>query len=297
MASLLNDKMEDYRPELLITFGGQFVSKSLKQFLRKHKPKQHWSLNLSGQRLDTYRALNKVIINSPINFFAELGKKVDQKKNNYQQIWRNKENHINYFRAKFISESKFSDFKVFDKIKKALPEQSILHLGNSSSVRYALMSEGNKHITYLSNRGTSGIDGCLSTAVGYACISDKVNTVILGDLSFFYDSNALWNNYLNSKLRIIVMNNGGGNIFGLIKGPSDSIAFNEHFFAENNHKAEGIAKAFQLDYYKAENQIELEDSLIRFYSNKQDKAALLEVFTDAACNTKVFRDYFKQVKI
>jgi 2-succinyl-5-enolpyruvyl-6-hydroxy-3-cyclohexene-1-carboxylate synthase len=112
----------------------------------------------------------------------------------------------------------------------------------------------------MGNRGTSGIDGSLSTAVGFASASDKLNTIILGDLSFFYDSNALWNKYIGQNLRIIVIHNGGGNIFSMIKGPGESPAFNEFFFTENRTSAAGIAQTFGLDYFKAENEMELEST-------------------------------------
>jgi 2-succinyl-5-enolpyruvyl-6-hydroxy-3-cyclohexene-1-carboxylate synthase len=153
-----------------------------------------------------------------------------------------------------------------------------------------------KDTIYQSNRGTAGIDGCLSSAVGYASDSNKLNTVILGDLTFFYDSNALWNKYIGSNLRIIVIHNGGGNIFGMIKGPGDSPAFKEHFFAENTHKAEVLSKAFGLEYFKASNEAELEESLSAFYASGNKKASLLEVFTDAETNSKVFRELYGAVK-
>jgi 2-succinyl-5-enolpyruvyl-6-hydroxy-3-cyclohexene-1-carboxylate synthase len=124
-----------------------------------------------------------------------------------------------------------------------------------------------------------------------------MNTIILGDLSFFYDSNALWNKYIGANLRIIVIHNGGGNIFGMIKGPSDSPAYTEHFFTGNTHKAEILAKAFGIDYLSATTTEELTQVLNEFYSPKQQKVALLEVFTDAEVNVGVFRELFKEVKI
>ena len=136
----------------------------------------------------------------------------------------------------------------------------------------------------------------MSTAVGYASVSEKINTVLIGDLSFFYDSNALWNNYLGENLRIIVINNGGGNIFGLIKGPGESPAFQQHFFAENKFKAQGISQTFGLDYLSAENESELKDSLADLYSPTRKKPAILEILTDAEVNTKTFRGLFKFVK-
>jgi 2-succinyl-5-enolpyruvyl-6-hydroxy-3-cyclohexene-1-carboxylate synthase len=119
--------------------------------------------------------------------------------------------------------------------------------------------------------------------------------VIVGDLSFFYDSNALWNKYIGKNLRIIVIHNGGGNIFSMIKGPAETPAFREHFFTENTHKAKGLAKAFGLEYFAASSESELKQALTEFYSPDQ-KAAVLEVFTNADVNVKVFRELFKRVK-
>ncbi len=296
LPSLLNDEAENFNPDLLISFGGQFVSKSLKQFLRLNSPAEHWHLSLSGEHFDTYQSLTKVITCDAFSFFSCLKETIALKDKSYLMLWKNREKKINSLRDEYIKTADFSDLTVFDKIKSHLPSNSVVHLGNSSPVRYALICDAGDKVSYHGNRGTSGIDGSLSTAVGFASCSEKINTLIVGDLSFFYDSNALWNKYVGKNLQIIVINNGGGNIFGLIKGPSDSPAFKEHFFAPNNHKAEGIAKAFDLAYFKAENANELDTALQELYAGKQDNPALLEVFTHAEINTKVFRNLFKHVK-
>jgi 2-succinyl-5-enolpyruvyl-6-hydroxy-3-cyclohexene-1-carboxylate synthase len=296
MAGILEENIEAYKPDLLISFGGQFVSKSIKQFLRKNKPQQHWHLSSGNEHFDTYQSLTKVVNMDAANFFDVLSNKVLSGNKNYLQLWKNKEATVNQLRDEFVKNIEFSDLKAFDLIVKNIPENSIIHLGNSSPVRYGLISQSVTDAMYFSNRGTAGIDGCLSTAVGFSSESDKLNTIILGDLSFFYDSNAMWNKYIGTNLRIIVIHNGGGNIFGMIKGPADSPAFTEHFFAGNTHKAEVLAKAFGLDYFKAENETELVNALDEFYSPAQQQVALLEVFTDAEMNSKVFRELFKQVK-
>ncbi|WP_430972503.1 2-succinyl-5-enolpyruvyl-6-hydroxy-3-cyclohexene-1-carboxylic-acid synthase [Sunxiuqinia rutila] len=296
MAALLEDRIEDFQPELLISFGGQFVSKSLKQFLRKYKPANHWHLSLAKEHFDTYQALTKVIPLNATDFFGQLLPKVSSQEKSYIQRWKNKEKQVNQLRDTFIGQASYSDLTVFDQLRKAIPENSVIHLGNSSPVRYGLICPPVKNAQYFGNRGTSGIDGPLSTAVGFASETTSINTIILGDLSFFYDSNALWNKYIHSNLRVVVINNRGGNIFGLIKGPGDSPAFQEHFFTENKFKAEGLARAFELDYFKAENATELSQALNNFYSPGQQKAALLEIFTDAEVNTTVFRELFKYVK-
>ncbi len=296
MPALLNEKIEVFQPDLLISFGGQFVSKSLKQFLRKNKPINHWHLSISNEHFDTYQSLTKVIQAEATDFFAQLFDQLEIKESSYQGKWKEKEQEVSQLRNEFIQNTGFCDLSVFNQIQQAIPKKSIVHFGNSSPVRYALLVSRIENTLYLGNRGTSGIDGCLSTAVGYASGSEKINTIILGDLSFFYDSNALWNKYIGNNLRVIVINNRGGNIFGMIKGPADSPAFHEHFFAENNFKAEGIANTFQLDYFKAENEKELEKGLTGFYSPDRKKAALLEVFTDAEMNSRKFRDLFSYIK-
>jgi len=295
MSAILEDNAAEYCPDLVISLGGQFVSKSLKQFLRKNKPAEHWHVGLGGEHFDTYQSLTKVIQTEAANFFESLSGQALQSNSNYLPVWKNKESRVNQLRDEFLANIEFSDLKAFELISKNIPENSVVHLGNSSPVRYALIHNRVNLVEYFSNRGTAGIDGCLSTAVGFASESDKLNTIILGDLSFFYDSNALWNKYIGTNLRIIVIHNGGGNIFSMIKGPGENPAFQEHFFTGNTHKAEVLAKAFGLEYFAATNENELAQTLTEFYSPSQ-KAAVLEVFTDAEVNVKVFQELFKEVK-
>jgi len=294
--SLLSESPEEFKADLLISLGGTFVSKPLKQFLRKNRPENHWHLSLSNQHYDTYQSLTRVINIETTSFFAQLSEQVHSKGKDYFNRWKSKEKQVEQVRENYISQLDFCDLKVFDTIQKDIPENSIVHLGNSSLVRYALICDTAKNVEYYGNRGVSGIDGSLSTAVGFASESDKINTVILGDLSFFYDSNALWNKYVNPNLRIIVIHNGGGNLFSMIKGPGDSPAFNEFFFTENKFSAKGIAQTFGLDYFSAANESELEIALQKFYSPEQQKATILEIFTDAELNTKTFRELFKKIK-
>ncbi|MDX8340515.1 2-succinyl-5-enolpyruvyl-6-hydroxy-3-cyclohexene-1-carboxylic-acid synthase [Draconibacterium sp. IB214405] len=296
MAAILEEVPADFQPDILISFGGHFVSKALKQFLRKNKAGQHWHLSPANDHYDTYQSLTEVVQTDAKTFFSQLIPEVSDKNTAYLQRWTTKENEVNQLRDKYISDSRFSDLKVIAEVGQYVPENSVVHLGNSSPVRYALIADWTTNTTFLSNRGTSGIDGPMSTAVGYASVSEKINTVLIGDLSFFYDSNALWNNYIGDNLRVIVINNGGGNIFSLIKGPGESPAFNKHFYAENKFKALGIAQTFGLDYLSAENETELKNSLAELYSPTRKKPTILEVFTDAEVNTKTFRGLFKFVK-
>ena len=241
-------------------------------------------------------ALTKTIGTDAETFISQLLPLANSKNTNFLNRWNEKEQQVKKQRDEFISQTDFCDLSVFNQIQKYIPKNSVLHLGNSSPVRYALLLDAIQNVEYYSNRGISGIDGSMSTAVGFAFESEKINTLILGDLSFFYDSNALWNKYIGSNLRIIVIHNGGGNIFSMIKGPGESPVFKEHFFTENKFSAEGIAKTFGLDYFNTTTKTELETTLQQFYSSGQKKAAVLEIFTNAELNSKVFRELFKTVK-
>ena len=275
---------------------GSLYQNHSNNFCGKIKPEQHWHINIGNEHTDTYQSLTKIIGTNSETFFCQLFPLINTKEKGYYSRWKEKERQVVVQREKYLTEIDFCDLSVFSQIQKYIPQNSVLHLGNSSPVRYALLLDAIQNVEYFSNRGVSGIDGSMSTAVGFASESEKINTLILGDLSFFYDSNALWNKYIGANLRIIVIHNGGGNIFGMIKGPSDSPAFKEHFFTENKYSAEGIAKTFGLDYFNATTKAELEMALDNFYSTEQNKAAILEIFTDAELNTKVFRELFKTVK-
>lgn len=98
----------------------------------------------------------------------------------------------------------------------------MLQLSNSSTIRYAQLFPQKESITVFCNRGTSGIDGSTSTAIGASMVVNRPTVFVTGDLSFFYDSNALWNRYTPSDFRIIIINNAGGGIFRILPGPKNT---------------------------------------------------------------------------
>ena len=150
-----------------------------------------------------------------------------------------------------------------------MPENCNLHLGNSSPVRYMQLFNQIQGITYFSNRGVSGIDGSTSTMFGVAAKNKCLNILISGDLSFIYDTNSFWNNHLTNNTRVIVINNSGGGIFRIIPGPSESGALEDFFEVGNNTNIQRIAQTHDINYYKASNEIELEDKTSIFYNSQE----------------------------
>ena len=171
-------------------------------------------------------------------------------------------------------------------------------MGNSSVVRYCQLFDSIKSISYYSNRGVSGIDGSLSTACGASIVTmNKCNIVIIGDLSFFYDSNALWSNYLNENLRIILINNGGGGIFKIIDGPSKTNQLDQFFVSKHQNKAKGICEAFNINYFQATNIEEIENQMEEFYDlYDSNRPKLMEIYTPSDINHVVLREFFETIK-
>ena len=138
-------------------------------------------------------------------------------------------------REDYFAQMPWSDFKVFELVFQNLPDHIVLQLGNSSTIRYAQLFQMNATHTVFSNRGTSGIDGSTSTAIGAAMAIEQPVVFITGDLSFFYDSNALWNNYIPKNFKIILINNSGGGIFRILPGHKDTVEFDTFFDNSDNN--------------------------------------------------------------
>lgn len=296
ISTIKDDEIEDFKPELILSFGGHVVSKMIKIFLRKNKITNHFHISPSGEKMNTYFCLTDVIKSDEFQFFNSINENLIQKESNYSKLWIKRRNNINIKRQEYLNKIEYSDFKVFDFIQNNLPENSVLHLGNSTPVRYSQLFGNKKNIEYNSNRGVSGIDGQVSTAAGYSYFSKKLNILITGDLGFLYDSNGLMNNYLKSNFKIIVINNSGGGIFRFIPGPDTTPNIEEFFVAKHNWKSEFICKAFDVNYQKAKSFNELEHILPDFLNSKNKSPELLEIFTPANKNADILRDYFKFIK-
>ena len=172
-----------------------------------------------------------------------------------------------------------------------LPKESKLQLSNGTSVRYHQLFKNNRVVRVDANRGTSGIDGSTSTAIGAASTYYGDTTLITGDLSFLYDINALWNKKLSSNIKIIVINNHGGGIFRFIKGPSTLPEMEEYFEATHNIDISKLSEAYGLNYISAQNEKELKRAMKIIYA--WDKPTILEVFTPREINDEILRSYFK----
>ncbi|MBX9850499.1 MAG: 2-succinyl-5-enolpyruvyl-6-hydroxy-3-cyclohexene-1-carboxylic-acid synthase [Cytophagaceae bacterium] len=284
---------EQLRPDLLITFGKSVISKNLKLFLRKYKPKSHWHIQPGGYVADTFKSLTKHIPVTAEYFIKNLmDKGVFVSNEKYFEQWQQEEQKARSSLQNFLSKEKtFTEFHATHQVLESLPQNSALHLANSMPVRYAnYISSDKKNLEVFANRGTSGIDGVISTAVGAALSTEKTVTVLTGDMAFFYDRNALWNNYLPSNLRIVILNNHGGGIFRIIDGPNKQPELDEYFETKQKLITENTAKDHNLEYIFCKDSENLKEALKSFF-NVSSISKILEVETGSKINAEIFQKF------
>ncbi len=295
-------------PDLLIIFGRSVISKNLKRFLRDHRPAAHWHVQPVGTAADTFSSLTRVVHTEPTNFFPQLQpslSKPSASQSAYYQAWQHQEAEAQkQINALFSTTSTQSvgEFQVVQTVLRHLPDAVNLHLANSMAVRYANLiglSDKQYQVEVFANRGTSGIDGSNSTAVGASLTSERLNVLMTGDMAFFYDRNAFWHNYLLPNLRVVLLNNHGGGIFRLIEGPRQQPELEEYFETRQALSARRTAEDFGMEYH----QIDLTESgtfalltpyLTDFYHQESNHAKLLEIVTDPSINQAEF-DRYRQV--
>lgn len=290
LESLNQSEKTDFLPDVLITYKTNIVSKKLKTWLKSKPGKQHIHIGKEYVLLDTYFSLNYQVetdIKTFIQNYFFTGSA------SYCEKIQKKSIQLNEFAENF--EAQYSDFEVFKIISHQLKVGSIVYFGNSASIRYAQLFNGFYNYQNFCNRGTSGIEGCLSTAVGAAYAQPgKTVYCILGDTSFFYDSNALYNNMLPNNLKIILINNGGGGIFKIIDGPTNVKNFEKYIEAKHDFSAKQLCNTFKVNYFEASSIQGLTSEIKKL--NDTCNVALLEVNTMNVANEEVIKSFFKKVK-
>ena len=287
--------LNDFQPDLLISFGGPVVSKRLKQWLQKQPDLVHYRLSEDEDKIDTYQNLNATIIGNTANLLELLLNTETVADHHFGQKWKAEQQTNTERHKSYVAEAPFSDLKATALVLGSAPPQTILHLGNSTPVRYGQLFTLKKFTAVYANRGVSGIDGCVSTAAGVASQSQQTNLLIVGDLSFVYDSNGLWNKNLKSNFKIVVINNNGGGIFRLLPGSGQTTGFDE--FIETQHPVciEKIAKAFGVKYFSCSSEQTFQSEFNAFMSWDKS-AALIEIFTPQNENAQMYKNYIEKIK-
>ena len=283
---------ERYVPDFVLYTGGSIVSKRLKRFL--YKAKETWVVNSMGEVNDTFQNLTHVIQGDGEVIADLIRFNLEQQPHPFVQLW---EELLEKVRLQTIAyEPDYSQMAVVKRFERRQKSEirSQYHYANSTAIRLANIYA--RHSVYC-NRGVNGIEGSLSTAAGFSVVSEDMVYCIIGDLSFFYDQNALWNQNLHGNLRILLLNNGKGGIFNMLKGLEQSPSRDQYVAAEHHTSAEGICIQNRVVYLKATNMEEMQQGLDTLINVEGDRPVLLEVFTDATEDERVFKDYYRRLKI
>lgn len=281
------------QPDLLVTFGGMVVSKKIKSLLRSYPPNKHLHID-PKKAYDTYYVGVEHVKCTPEQFFEGISV-ISDKDDSYRNTWINISKQRQSSHNMFFRYAPYSDFKAVGTIIQSIPDKYHIQWANSTPIRYAMLFPSPMDSFSFCNRGTSGIEGSVSTAVGASLASNYPTLLITGDLSFFYDANALWQSQIPNTLRIIVINNGGGGIFRILPGEKNTSTFHRYFETRHNLSVRHLARQFGCEYSKASSQIGLRWKLRSFFKSSR-RPKILEVNTPPEVNDKVLMDYFKALQ-
>lgn len=294
--ALPQEQYGTFAPDLLITIGGHIVSKRLKKFLREQKPTHHWHVTLDDSMPDLFQSLTDIVECDNVSFLSFLLNQTPHHSVAFASLWKNQSKELHKHHQEYCKTLPYSDLLIIKQLLPLLPVHAALQLGNSSTIRNAQLFTLNANIPVYCNRGTSGIDGSVSTAVGFAAVSSSPTFLVVGDLSFFYDVNGLWNKHLNKNLRILLVNNGGGEIFHLLPGLHKAESLDGYIACSHTTSAKQWAEAMNIEYLLATNQDELCEEMEHFVNKDTQKAVLFEVKTQADINAAVFKAYYHHLK-
>lgn len=292
--------LDDFAPDIIISLGGALVSRKLKEYLRRNAHKcSHWAVGYSNTFSDPFFSLSRRYQLDPIRFFRSLNaglnsllRKGEVIANSYRSVWYSLREKAASVKNHFIYEAPWSELKAFEVILNSLPLNYNLCLSNGTSVRYAqIIPYALPHASFC-NRGVSGIDGSLSTAIGAAMGYKGPTLLISGDLSLAYDIGALGIHSVPQNFKIIVINNQGGGIFRFIPSTSSLDILEKYLCQPPLLPLSELSSGYGWHYLNCDSLESLEKALPRFLSSASK--AILEVKCDGISSAALLRDYMSE---
>lgn len=284
------DSLRKLAPDIVITFGGHTIANYSRVICEAPTELEHWLININGEYIDPYNKLENIFECGSHHFFTTFTAEnvVPFRQNQYQEKWNDINNNFS------IPDFAFSDIYAVQKLLKNIPINSLLHISNSISIRYSQFFHCHESIKISCNRGCNGIDGSMSTFIGASAASEQICFLLIGDLSFFYDMNALWNRHIGNNIRILLNNNFGGMIFNSHNYWRPYTGVNKHIAAEHDATAKSWCKSRGFQYLSASSESELNSFFPEFMKSKSDSPIILEVFTGKKQNDRIFTDFIKR---
>lgn len=280
-------------PDIVISVGGNFVfNLEIKGFLAAYKTElENWCVNKGGDIRDPYRRLTRVFEMNPDYFFDQIANYAPESEdtNSYLEGWQAVLSKVT------PPNIPFCQLKVVGEFLNRIPEESVLQIANSNAIRFAHLFDFNHSVKCYCNRGVNGIDGSMSTAVGYGAGTDKAIFYLTGDLTFFYDMNALWNRQLSKNMRILLVNNEGGAVMHMPFGEDKAKELERYTSARHELSAKGWAESLGFEYHAIQTEEEVPDALNALTDISSEKRVFVEVFTHKEHDVKIVKEYYAQL--
>lgn len=295
LSTISPEEKDKFIPDLVIACGGAVLSRQLKKFLREAKNKQVWYVGEGEMAPDTFQGIAIHIPIPPESFFQQFIHTPTSPKlpTQFRQVWLSKAKEAEQRHEAFLKDLSWCDLKAFSIISGHVPADSDLQLGNSTPIRYMELFKLPDLHRIWGNRGTNGIEGCLSVAMGAASYSRKTVTLVIGDNSFLYDSNALLSGDHPKNLKIIVIDNGGGGIFRFLPGSSTLNEVQELFEVPHHLDLARLAELHGIQTFTADDEISLHEALQKLYES--ENMAILVVQTSTRANGEILKQYFQHL--
>ncbi|MDE6396302.1 MAG: hypothetical protein K2K84_03430, partial [Muribaculaceae bacterium] len=293
LSSCSEETLERMKPDIVISLGGSLVSRKIKRWLRDSQDIVHWHIGIGprNRSIDVFKALNMRFEVDPVIFMQAFASAVQPFKNysddSYKAEWR----RIYSESCEKDENEKWSDLTAVRMVIQSLDKKTNLHVSNGTAVRYLQLCDY-RHIHRIEcNRGVSGIDGSTSTAIGSAILYSGPTVLLTGDMSARYDIGALALNHIPRSFSIVILNNGGGDIFRVIAS-TRQLEERERYFAcaSSDPSFKGIAEATGFEYISAENENELKSALVKLNTSRP-KPLMLEIKTSKCDNSSILRRF------
>lgn len=282
-----NKKVKELLPDIVISFGGNIFS-GIKEQLRKFAGQfEHWLIQEDGRVVDLYKSITTIFECKPEHFFQYCVESAGSAKNDHVYYKALKQ----YVDSVVYPDFPYSHVYAIKEVVEKIPSNSVLHLSINDSIRITNFFKLNPNIKTYANIGTHGIDGCLSSFLGQAAVNDKPSFLVIGDLAFFYDMNALRLRHIGNNVHILLINNEGGSEF-YFNHMWKNKASDLHTTARHHTKAEGWVKSNNFIYLSAHDKESLSTSLQEFMRTDLDQPVFLEVFTEMKTDSDVIYDFF-----
>lgn len=294
LSSMSDSEKESMCPDIVITLGGAIVSRFVKQYLRRSPASEHWHVGITEATVDCLRSLTMNINMSPADFFEGIcGSLWDASTNtsDYAARWRDYAKRGIMLHDSYVNMQPWCDLTAMKRVFASIADGWNVQLSNGTTVRYAQLFSAPGHNRFDCNRGVSGIDGSLSTAIGASTAYDGITLLVTGDMSAQYDIGALASPCITPRFKMIVLCNGGGGIFRFVKSTSELPELEEYFVVNRKFPIKALAEAYGFRYFEASSEEEF-DNCYDDFVRESEKPCIFALVTPGELSGKVLKGYF-----